>query len=134
MSLSAPSIIPLVIKLGTYVSSDEYKTLVLEPIVKLFANPDRGTRMAVLDVLPDFADKLDKQTVSEKVWPHLVSRVVYATAIQNRLTIWPQQTGFTDTIPVVRETTLKAIGLLSDKVRLVHFSADVHQRSRGPVY
>ncbi|KAH9993510.1 armadillo-type protein [Russula compacta] len=96
MSISAPSIIPLVIQLGTYVSSDEYKGLVLEPVVKLFANPDRGTRMALLDVLPEFADKLDKQIVSEKVWPYL-------------------QTGFTDTIPVIRETTLKAIGLLSDK-------------------
>ena len=73
MSTSASSIIPLVIQIGAYVSSDEYKTLVLEPVVKLFANPDRGTRMALLDALPDFADKLDKQTVSEKVWPHLVS-------------------------------------------------------------
>lgn len=72
MSVSAPSIIPLVIQLGTYVSSDEYRGLVLDPIVKLFANPDRGTRMALLDVLPEFADKLDKQTVSEKVWPYLV--------------------------------------------------------------
>jgi len=73
MSTSAPSIIPLVIQLGTYVPSEEYKTLVLEPVVKLFANPDRGTRMALLDALPEFAEKLDKQTVSEKVWPHLVS-------------------------------------------------------------
>ena len=72
MSISAPSIIPLVIQLGTYVPSEEYKTLVLEPVVKLFANPDRGTRMALLDALPEFADKLDKQTVSEKVWPHIV--------------------------------------------------------------
>lgn len=75
MSISAPSVIPLVIQLGTYVSSDEYKGLVLEPVVKLFANPDRGTRMALLDVLPEFADKLDKQAVSEKVWPYLVSLV-----------------------------------------------------------
>ncbi|KAI0291130.1 hypothetical protein BC826DRAFT_1023864 [Russula brevipes] len=96
MSVSAPSTIPLVVQLGTYVSSDEYQGLVLDPIVKLFANPDRGTRMALLDVLPEFADKLDKQTVSEKVWPHL-------------------QGGFADTIPVIRETTVKAIGLLSDK-------------------
>jgi hypothetical protein len=28
-----------------------------------------------------------------------------------------QQTGFTDTVPVLREATVKAIGLLSDKVR-----------------
>lgn len=73
MSTSAPSIIPLVIQLGTYVPPEEQKILVLEPVVKLFANPDRGTRMALLDALPEFADKLDKQTVSEKVWPHLVS-------------------------------------------------------------
>jgi SCY1-like protein 1 len=73
MTMSAPSLIPLVIELGTYVSSDEYKSLVLEPVVKLFANPDRGTRMALLDALPEFADKLDKQTVSEKIWPHIVS-------------------------------------------------------------
>ena len=73
MSMSAPSLIPLVIQLGTYVSSDEYRSLVLEPVVKLFANPDRGTRMALLDALPEFADKLDKQIVSEKIWPHIVS-------------------------------------------------------------
>jgi SCY1-like protein 1 len=75
MSMSAPSIIPLVIQLGTYVSSEEYKSLVLEPVVKLFVNPDRGTRMALLDALPEFADKLDKQTVSEKIWPHIVNSV-----------------------------------------------------------
>jgi SCY1-like protein 1 len=65
--------IPLVIQLGTYVPSGEYKSLVLEPVAMLFANSDRGIRMALLDVLPEFADKLDKQTVSEKIWPHLVS-------------------------------------------------------------
>ena len=75
MAVSAPSIIPLVIQLGIYVPSDEYKSLVLDPVIKLFANPDRGTRMAILEVLPEFADKLDKQTVSEKIWPHLVSMV-----------------------------------------------------------
>jgi SCY1-like protein 1 len=83
MSISAPSIIPLVVQLGTYVPSNEYKSLVLEPLIKLFANPDRGTRMAMLDVLPDLADKLDKPTVSEKVWPNLVSCVVRAKATQN---------------------------------------------------
>ncbi|KAH8997699.1 armadillo-type protein [Lactarius hatsudake] len=96
MTTSAPSIVPLVVQLGSYVLPDEYKTFVLEPLVKLFSNPDRGTRMALLDALPEFADKLDKQMVSDKIWPNL-------------------QTGFTDTIPVLREATVKAIGLLSDK-------------------
>lgn len=116
MSVSAPSIIPLVIQLGTYVPSDEYKSLVLEPVIKLFANPDRGTRMAILEVLPEFADKLDKQTVSEKIWPHLVSIVDQYDSDPNLIDDGPQQTGFTDTIPVIRETTVKSIGLLSDKV------------------
>ncbi len=57
---SAPSIIPLVVQLGSYVPPDEYKTLVLESVVKLFANKDRGTRMTLLDTLPEFADKHDK--------------------------------------------------------------------------
>ncbi|KAI0292501.1 ARM repeat-containing protein [Multifurca ochricompacta] len=96
MSICAPTTIPLVIQLGTLVPSDEYKSVVLEPVVKLFGNPDRGTRMALLDALPEFADKLDKQTTSDKIWPNL-------------------QTGFTDTIPIIREATVKAIGLLSDK-------------------
>lgn len=72
MTTSAPSIVPLVVQIGSYVPSDEYKALVLEPLVKLFSNPDRGTRMALLDALPEFADKLDKQMVSDKIWPNLV--------------------------------------------------------------
>ncbi|KAH9044179.1 armadillo-type protein [Lactarius hengduanensis] len=104
MTTSAPSIVPLVVQLGSYALPDEYKTLVLEPLVKLFSNPDRGTRMALLDALPEFADKLDKQMVSDKIWPNL-------------------QTGFTDTIPVLREATVKAIGLLSDKVYQASVSA-----------
>src|ERR1700761_4000452 len=81
MATSAPSTVPLVVQLGTYVPPDEYKVLVLEPLVKLFANPDRGTRMALLDALPEFADKLDKQMVSDKIWPHLVRPKYPATIL-----------------------------------------------------
>ncbi len=105
------------IQLGTFVPSDEYKSLVLDPVVNLFANPDRGTRMAILEVLPEFADKLDKQTVSEKIWPHLVSIVDSFNSDPRLIDNRGQQTGFTDTVPVIRETTVKSIGLLSDKVR-----------------
>jgi len=73
MATSAATTLPLVIQLGHYVPSDEYSKIVLEPVIKLFASPDRGTRMALLDSLPDYADKLDKKIVSDKIWPHLVS-------------------------------------------------------------
>lgn len=41
-------------------------------MIKLFESPDRGTRMALLEALPEFADKLDKKMVVDKVWPNLV--------------------------------------------------------------
>ncbi|KAH8984586.1 hypothetical protein EDB92DRAFT_1471114 [Lactarius akahatsu] len=48
---NTPPIIPLVVLL-VYVPQDEYKTFILESVVKLFANPDRETRMVPPDVLP----------------------------------------------------------------------------------
>lgn len=53
--------------------------------------------MALLDGLAEFADKLDKNVVVNKVWPHL-------------------QTGFTDTVAVIREATVRSIILISGKL------------------
>lgn len=70
---SAANIIPLLLQLGENASPEEYPTVVLAPLVKLFASPDRGTRMALLDHLPQFSEKIDKKSVTDKIWPHLVS-------------------------------------------------------------
>ncbi|KAI0058015.1 ARM repeat-containing protein [Artomyces pyxidatus] len=96
MASSASAVIPLVVQLGNTLPPADYDKTVLDPVVKLFASPDRGTRMALLENLPEFSDKLDKKTVSEKIWPHL-------------------QTGFTDTVAVLREATIKSIGVLTTK-------------------
>lgn len=69
---SAASILPLVFELGKTVPGSDYNVKVLQPVVKLFASPDRGTRMALLDMLPEYAEKLDAKTVTDKIWPHLV--------------------------------------------------------------
>ena len=50
----------------------KYGDAIVTPLVKLFASPDRGIRMALLDHLPEYADKLDKKTVDSKIFPHLV--------------------------------------------------------------
>lgn len=72
-SALATSIVPLLLQLGKNVPTDEeYVTVVIGPVVSLFASPDRGVRMALLDNLDDFKDKLDKKMVVDKVWPHLV--------------------------------------------------------------
>jgi SCY1-like protein 1 len=75
---TAPSgaMLPLVLELGKLVPPADYAKLVLEPVVKLYTSPDRGTRMALLDGLAEYADKMDNKMVSEKVWPHLVSAPV----------------------------------------------------------
>ncbi|KAG2073379.1 ARM repeat-containing protein [Suillus decipiens] len=94
---SAATIVPLVLQFGKNVAPDDYGSVIVTPLVKLFASADRGTRIALLDSLPDFAEKLDKKTVVDKIWPNL-------------------QTGFTDTVAVIREATVRAIVLLSPKL------------------
>ena len=71
---TAPSgaMLPLVLELGKNVPQGEYGKMILDPVVRLYQSPDRGTRMALLDGLPEYADKMDQRTVSDKVWPHLV--------------------------------------------------------------
>ncbi|KAF8557538.1 ARM repeat-containing protein [Imleria badia] len=94
---SAATIVPLVLQFGKNVSPDEYINIILGPLIRLFAIPDRGTRMALLDNLSEYAEKLDKKAVVDKVWPNI-------------------QSGFTDTVPVIREATIRAIVLLSPKL------------------
>ncbi|KAG6829451.1 hypothetical protein H0H92_004511 [Tricholoma furcatifolium] len=94
---SAPAILPLVLQFGSTMPPEDYPTLILTPLVKLYASPDRGTRMALLEYLPEYADKLDKKTVSDKIFPHL-------------------STGFSDTVAVIREATTKSIILLTPKL------------------
>lgn len=72
---TAPSgaMLPLVLDLGKLVPPSDYAKMVLDPVIKLYASPDRGTRMALLDGLGEYADKLDQRIVSDRIWPHLVS-------------------------------------------------------------
>jgi SCY1-like protein 1 len=69
---SAATIVPLVLQFGKNVAPDDYGSIIVAPLVKLFASTDRGTRIALLDNLSDFAEKLDKKTVVDKIWPTLV--------------------------------------------------------------
>ncbi|KAG8744486.1 hypothetical protein FRC10_010051 [Ceratobasidium sp. 414] len=94
---TANAILPIVLALGKDLPPNEYSETIVGPVVNLFATPDRGTRMALLDGLPEFADKLDRNLVVNKVWPHL-------------------QTGFTDTVAVIREATVRSIILISGKL------------------
>ncbi|KAL7415296.1 armadillo-type protein [Mrakia frigida] len=94
---SASALLPLVLRLGNLVPPQDYVKLVLDPVVKLYQSPDRGTRMALLEGLGEYEGKMDNKCVQERVWPHLI-------------------TGFADTVPVIREATVKAIPLIAPKL------------------
>lgn len=96
---NAPSslMLPIILSIGKQVPPSTYGKVVLEPVVKLYASPDRGTRMALLEGLDEYVDKLDSRTVVDKIWPNLI-------------------TGFADTVPVIREATIKAVYPLSSKL------------------
>ena len=66
----AATIVPLILQFGKNVALDEYGAIIIAPLVKLFASPDRRTRIALLENLSEFVEKLDKKTVVEKVWPN----------------------------------------------------------------
>lgn len=74
---SAATLLPLVLEMGKSLPPAEHSNRILGPLVKLYATPDRGTRMALLDTLPEYAERLDNKTVTDKVWPHLVSTDKY---------------------------------------------------------
>jgi hypothetical protein len=73
------------------VTPNDYGSIIVAPLVKLFASADRGTRIALLDSLPDFAEKLDKKTVVDKIWPNLVCHIFHLSFAHFILSV--QQTG-----------------------------------------
>jgi SCY1-like protein 1 len=70
-----PALLPLILSLAASLSEKEYSASIIQPLIRMFATPDRAMRMALLEGLDKFADKLTSKEVTEKIWPHLVSRV-----------------------------------------------------------
>ncbi|KAH7099222.1 ARM repeat-containing protein [Auriculariales sp. MPI-PUGE-AT-0066] len=101
---NAAAMVPVVVSIGKDLPTTdnskkekEQDQAWLGPLVKLYGSGDRATRMALLDHLPEYAERLDARTVTDRVWPAL-------------------QTGFADTVPLIREATVRAISLLSPKL------------------
>ncbi|TRM70299.1 armadillo-type protein [Schizophyllum amplum] len=94
---SATAILPLMLQFGKNVPPKDYPDVILAPLIKLYTSPDRGTRMALLEHLPEYAEHLDKKTVDQKIFVNL-------------------KTGFDDTVAVIREATVKSLILLAPKL------------------
>lgn len=99
-SPTSSSLLPLILSLSASLPSTEYSQLVVPPLLRMFSVPDRAMRMALLEGLDSYADKLTQKEVVEKVWPNLV-------------------TGFGDLVPVIREVTVKSVLIIAPKVSRV---------------
>ncbi|SCV69517.1 BQ2448_2537 [Microbotryum intermedium] len=116
-----PALLPIILNLASGLSEQEYSHSIIQPLVRMFATPDRATRMALLEGLDKFADKLSNKDVTEKIWPHLV-RPMPGASLRTRAKGWltrsflHQLSGFGDVVPVIREATVKSVLLIAPKV------------------
>ncbi|XP_047342767.1 probable inactive serine/threonine-protein kinase scy1 [Impatiens glandulifera] len=94
-SAVAPALSAL-LKMGSWLSPEEFSTKVLPTIVKLFASNDRAIRTSLLHI-EQFGESLSAQIVDEQVYPHVA-------------------TGFTDNSAFLRELTLKSMLVLAPKL------------------
>uniref|UniRef100_A0A5B6ZKC4 Putative N-terminal kinase-like protein n=2 Tax=Davidia involucrata TaxID=16924 RepID=A0A5B6ZKC4_DAVIN len=95
-SAAAPALTAL-LKMGSWLSADEFSVKVLPTIVKLFTSNDRAIRVSLLQHIDQFGESLSAQIVDEQVYPHVA-------------------TGFSDTSAFLRELTLKSMLVLAPKL------------------
>ncbi|CAI0459223.1 unnamed protein product [Linum tenue] len=95
-SAAAPALTAL-LKMGSWLSAEEYTVKVLPTIVKLFASNDRAIRVSLLQHIDQYGESLTAQLVDEQVYPHVA-------------------TGFSDTSAFLRELTLKSMLILAPKL------------------
>ncbi|KAI6218666.1 hypothetical protein M3Y99_01695000 [Aphelenchoides fujianensis] len=93
-------------KLGRLLDEDEYQHRIVPCLVKLFSSPDRSTRVKLLERIDEFAPHLKPQVVNEKIYGNLV-------------------TGFMDTNPAVRESTVKAMVVFAEKLNYNNLNMDL---------
>ncbi|GAA5968011.1 hypothetical protein JCM11641_003698 [Rhodosporidiobolus odoratus] len=95
----AAQLLPVILSLAESggLEEKEYQKDVIQPVIRLYATPDRAVRMALLENLERYIEKVGAKEVGEKVWPHLL-------------------TGFGDVVPVIREATVKSILLIAPKL------------------
>nr|TKR91191.1 hypothetical protein D5086_0000225820 [Populus alba] len=95
-SAAAPALTAL-LKMGSWLSAEEFSVKVLPTIVKLFSSNDRAIRVSLLQHIDQFGDSLSAQVVDEQVYSHVA-------------------TGFSDTSALLRELTLKSMLVLAPKL------------------
>ncbi|CAO3586001.1 unnamed protein product [Absidia cylindrospora] len=93
-----------IMKIGEHLPDDEFDKVLVTPILRMFASPDRAIRVSLLENMPKFIDHIPDKVICAQIYPHVA-------------------TGFTDTVPIIREQTIKAVLLLVPKLseRIINY-------------
>lgn len=94
---SLSTILNLTIKFGIKLPTDEFNQTIKPIIIDSFALADRSIRLVLLNHLPDYEQFLTESDIQYKIFNPLI-------------------TGFQDTNFMIRETTLKSITIVIDKI------------------
>lgn len=92
-----PKVFNVVLQIGDKLTEEEWETSITPALIRLFALPDRATRVFLLENLSRMIDHLPKQVVTNKIFPQML-------------------TGFSDAAPIVREQTVKAVLIVAPKL------------------
>lgn len=92
--------LPLTLTLAAKLTTDEYKAQMTPSVLKWFTLPDRTLRLCLLSNLETIIPHLDSNHVSTTIWT-------------------PLSQGFTDSVPQLREATVKS---------LIHFAPKLSER------
>ena len=97
MSFQGSKLVPLCLQLAKAMGDSEWRQVMAPAIVKAYTSPDRGMRMALLENLESYSDRMENKMVVDKIWPNLI-------------------TGLGDSVAAIREAALKAILPLAPKL------------------
>ncbi|VDO11093.1 unnamed protein product [Rodentolepis nana] len=95
-SAGVEALVP-VLELSHLLPASDFEVVVVPALVRLFAAPDRATRVRLLEQLPKFVNKLPPKLVESQIFPSVAA-------------------GFTDANPLVREATIRAMVHLAPKL------------------
>ncbi|CAH1793037.1 unnamed protein product [Owenia fusiformis] len=93
-------------KLGKLLSAEEYQRKIVPCVVKLFSSSDRQTRVKLLQQIELFVEHLQSDTVNNQIFPNIAQ-------------------GFMDSNPVVRESTIKAMLHVAEKLNYKNMNEEL---------
>ncbi|GFO35647.1 N-terminal kinase-like protein [Plakobranchus ocellatus] len=100
------SVLAPLFKIGKHLETNEYQAKIVPCVVKLFSSPDRATRVKLLQQIEFFVEHLQSDTVNSQIFPNVIS-------------------GFMDTNPMVRESTIKAMLHLAPKLNYKNLNEEL---------